>query len=131
MNQVNAALQLRSNLAHQFLEGVSLGPNRVAHGISFLLRGIGEEPRQVFHENRADAVAAVTRNRKHGKMAHEPSDIVNENVFEAEDDRGSKNRVSQTEIGRAQSELQSRGHLVCRLLLEKKKNIIQHIAMIA
>src|SRR5690625_6243405 len=25
------------------------------------------------------------------------------------------------EIGRAQSELQSRGHLVCRLLLEKKK----------
>src|SRR5437879_6945076 len=96
MNQVNAALQLRSNLAHQFLEGVSLGPNRVAHGISFLLRGIGEEPRQVFHENRADAVAAVTRNRKHGKMAHEPSDIVNENVFEAEDDRGSKNRVSQT-----------------------------------
>src|SRR5690625_6332899 len=26
-------------------------------------------------------------------------------------------------IGRAHSELQSRGHLVCRLLLEKKKNI--------
>src|SRR5207253_11403229 len=28
------------------------------------------------------------------------------------------------EIGRAQSELQSRGHLVCRLLLEKKKTEI-------
>src|SRR5207253_6554956 len=27
-------------------------------------------------------------------------------------------------IGRAHSELQSRGHLVCRLLLEKKKKII-------
>src|SRR5690625_6540414 len=27
------------------------------------------------------------------------------------------------EIGRDTSELQSRGHLVCRLLLEKKKNI--------
>src|SRR6266508_2642362 len=27
------------------------------------------------------------------------------------------------QIGRAQSELQSRGHLVCRLLLEKKKKI--------
>src|SRR5690625_4825502 len=29
--------------------------------------------------------------------------------------------VERTQIGRAQSELQSRGHLVCRLLLEKKK----------
>src|SRR5437660_3806520 len=29
--------------------------------------------------------------------------------------------ASQSKIGRAQSELQSRGHLVCRLLLEKKK----------
>src|SRR5690625_7049479 len=35
-------------------------------------------------------------------------------------------RIGQTrriEIGRATSELQSRGHLVCRLLLEKKKKI--------
>src|SRR5437870_11394078 len=28
------------------------------------------------------------------------------------------------EIGRAPSELQSRGHLVCRLLLEKKKSVV-------
>src|SRR5690625_1746177 len=31
-----------------------------------------------------------------------------------------------SEIGRATSELQSRGHLVCRLLLEKKKKIQLH-----
>src|SRR5690625_7693442 len=31
-------------------------------------------------------------------------------------------RSSLSKIGRATSELQSRGHLVCRLLLEKKKN---------
>src|SRR5207253_8360430 len=33
------------------------------------------------------------------------------------------------EIGRAQSELQSRGHLVCRLLLEKKKKKANRIAL--
>src|SRR5690625_5679594 len=32
----------------------------------------------------------------------------------------------QGEIGRATSELQSRGHLVCRLLLEKKKKRNEH-----
>src|SRR5690554_7428804 len=33
------------------------------------------------------------------------------------------NSIITTKIGRAQSELQSRPHLVCRLLLEKKKKI--------
>src|SRR5690554_7294057 len=33
------------------------------------------------------------------------------------------NNSGKVEIGRAQSELQSRPHLVCRLLLEKKKKI--------
>src|SRR5437870_6027366 len=31
--------------------------------------------------------------------------------------------LAAVQIGRAQSELQSRGHLVCRLLLEKKKTL--------
>src|SRR5690625_7017098 len=36
---------------------------------------------------------------------------------------GFKYALETNEIGRAPSELQSRGHLVCRLLLEKKKII--------
>src|SRR5690625_6281501 len=55
-------------------------------------------------EDRADEL--------HGKSVRgEPGD----------DDVPESTRVDVREIGRAQSELQSRGHLVCRLLLEKKK----------
>jgi len=59
-----------------------------------LLDGASDESRHVLNINRADAVAAIAGDRKHGKVAHEPSDIVDENVFEAEDDSWPKNRIS-------------------------------------
>src|SRR2546422_5454373 len=43
--------------------------------------------------------------------------------------RGTDRRRLGPEIGRAQSELQSRLHLVCRLLLEKKKKNVYKISI--
>ena len=40
-------------------------------------------------------MAAIAGNRKHGKMAYKPRNVVDENVFEAKDDGRAKNCVSQ------------------------------------
>src|SRR5687768_17901836 len=55
--------------------------------------------------------------------ADEASVDVDGTAAHSGDDAGVRQRSAfEPEIGRAQSELQSRLHLVCRLLLEKKKH---------
>src|SRR5215472_10149275 len=85
-----------SNESDKLLEGVSFGPDGVEYRIPFLLNGINDKSRHVIDINGADPVATVARNRKRRKMADEPSDVVDENVFQSKDDSWTKNRVSQT-----------------------------------
>src|SRR5215471_8570840 len=85
-----------SNESDKLLEGVSFGPDGVEYRIPFLLNGISDKSRHVIDINGADPVATVARNRKRRKMADEPRDVVDENVFETEDDGGPENRVGQT-----------------------------------
>ena len=86
MNHPNRPLHSRRNQSHQFLEAESLGSNRIDHRTPLLLRGVDQQLRHVLDVNWTNRVAPVPRDPEHGKMPHEPRNIVDEDVFRAEDD---------------------------------------------
>src|SRR5690625_6778527 len=76
--------------------------------------------RATIRERQAEGIAIA---KKKGVYARTKR-LTPEQITEA------RERVEAGEIGRDTSELQSRGHLVCRLLLEKKKKTKQNNALI-
>jgi len=91
VNEADAAAETSGDARDEVVEGVGFGADGVDGVIVGAFGGVSEKRGHVADENGLDAVASIAGNREHGKVADEPGDVVDENVFASEDDGGTEN----------------------------------------
>src|SRR5579872_3369327 len=98
MDEPSTAAHALRNQSHQFFEGKCLRPNCVDHGFAWPLHRVHHQLRHVPHVDRTNSITPVPRNPKDRKMPHEPRNIVDENIFRAENYSRPQNRVRQPRL---------------------------------
>src|SRR5580698_2675596 len=98
MKQLNGAAGAFGDQSDQVVEGECFRAYCVAYRVSRLNDRVGQQLGHVFDIDRTYAVAAVAGDGKGGKATHEPRDVVDENVFGAEDHGGAENGVREARV---------------------------------
>src|SRR5216684_5769737 len=96
--KAHGAAHLNGNESHQLLEAEGFGSNSIEHSIPLLINGVSDQLRHVLHVDGTDTVVTVTWDTEHRKTTDEPGDVVDENVFEPEDDCGPQNSVREARV---------------------------------
>ena len=75
-----------------------LRPELVASIIDEALALLDRQGGQVIHVDRLDAVLPVAEHRKNGELAQQPGDVVDQDVFLAEQNGRTQDRVRDAEV---------------------------------
>src|SRR5208337_1059890 len=86
------------NQSHKVFKCKRLRSNGIAEGVFLLPSSFDHQSSHVFYEDWPDRVAAIARDSEHRKMPDEPGDVVDENIFEAKNDRGTHDGVRETRL---------------------------------
>src|ERR1700682_4560875 len=81
-----------------FIEGENLRTHRVESRAAIVARGLHRYLCEVRGEDRLDAVISAAGNREEWKPPEEPRDIVEQDVFDAEDQRRPDYRVRERRL---------------------------------
>ncbi len=92
-NHERGAAERAGNRANQIPESEDLRPDGVDDAVFAAWRAADRERGEVVDKHGLNAIIAATRDRKDRKTADEPGDVVNQDVFGAEDKRRPQDRI--------------------------------------
>lgn len=84
-----------SDPLYQVLEAKYLGSDGVENSVRFAAGLTKRKVREILYKDGLHFISPGTWNCKYRNMLNEPGDVVDEDVFGAEDHRGPKDRVRQ------------------------------------
>src|SRR4029077_1302714 len=97
-NKQRGAAERVGKRAHKIPEGINLRSDRVDDPIVGIGRLVYRERDEVFDEYGLHAVIAAARDGEQWRAAQEPRDVVNQDVFDTENQRRPQNQIRQTRL---------------------------------